>query len=452
MQFVKTYWISLLCGVLAIGFVAAATMGMMSTEIEQKLEEKVRNAGTIDSLSRNAQNEDTIAAAARQGQLFERAYSQAMEEAREINRRQPLIDKVFPKPANALTTPFDFLDAYKRAVINLRTQLSAGMPPSDAEIENERINIEEQQRLEEQAAGEAEQGDLFGNPGQEPRRGGRRGSGPSGPMGNPYNMGGRMSGPMGGMGRMGSGPPSMYGGRGSAGGMGRGNIEFDEDAPQYDPAYRAAVKKARSIRMYVDAEAFHITDVLNVEQAPEVSELWYAQMLLWIQQDIVRAIAQFNEQAAANVATEDAYVEQMPIKRLEQILVHDYRVPDQPIAFPAPLFAQQRKPIVPEDSFTGRESDDEFDVVRFTVVVWVDQRQLLQVIDVLSRANFYQCVDVDYQSPTPENLSNLYMFGTDPVVRAKLQFEGYFSRTAYKEWMPPDVRQQLGIDPPDEDD
>jgi hypothetical protein len=211
--------------------------------------------------------------------------------------------------------------------------------------------------------------------------------------------------------------------------------------PKYNPELRATVRRAKSVRMYVDEDAFHITDVVRDVTAPEDDRLWYAQMTLWIQQDVAKALAELNEKAAQS-AGGTASVTQLPVKRLESIRVAGYRLAGGAIVFPPSIGAGGGgggANQVPR-GFTRKVSGDDFDVVAFNVTVWVDQRVLPQVIDAITRQNLYQCFNISFDAVTPPPRM---LFGDAPVIQARLQFEGSFARAIYKTLMPPGVVSQL---------
>ena len=84
-------------------------------------------------------------------------------------------------------------------------------------------------------------------------------------------------------------------------------------------------------------------------------------------------------------------------------------------------------------------------MLHFTVTVFVDQRELLDLIDHISRKNFYKCVELDYRKLDPKDEAGGYMYGTGPVIRAKIRFEAYMARPLYAPLMPKAVRDILGI-------
>jgi hypothetical protein len=218
------------------------------------------------------------------------------------------------------------------------------------------------------------------------------------------------------------------------------------DEPKYDPVFRAQVQKAKSILCYYDEATFHVAPFVDETGAPPLERMWFAQVALWIQQDVVNALAELNRKAADQVTKTDPCVQHVPVKRLVALRVLGYELPGTRLVFPqAASRATDPLPAgVGGPSFTGRKCDDEYDVVRFVVSVVVDQRDVLKVIDSISRVNFYQCVGAHYEAVDDQVAqAQGYFYGTDPVVKAALEFEGYLAREVYGELMPPAVQKLL---------
>jgi hypothetical protein len=60
--------------------------------------------------------------------------------------------------------------------------------------------------------------------------------------------------------------------------------------------------------------------------------------------------------------------------------------------------------------------------------------------------NFYQLVGLEYTTLVAGSQDGDYVYGSAPVVRATLDFEGYMARKVYKALMPADVLKDLGIE------
>jgi len=422
MQFIKLHLISIACGVVGLAAVVAAVMGMTNDAVKVEMQKRIGEAGVINRLKADPKNDAIIAAERERVKQFEQEVAATLEEAKRLNRRTPLMEGVFPRPAT-ISTPFQLQEQYRKAIAALPVRLDAGDVPNELEIREELDNVNElreREKEQEQEGGGTEPAIQLGQeqssyPPAQP-------SAPMAPMGGARTRGYGQGMPGGGV----QGLPSQ--------------ITTDTSGePKYNPTYRACVSKAKSIRCYANAQSFHESPIATADFAPPVTEMWFAQVSLWIQQDVVEALAALNDEAAQQSAEEEPYVEMMPVKRLESIRVLGYRLRGGFLPFRANEQGNTGTLTTPA-SFTGRVSDEDFDVVPFVLTLVVDQRDLLRVIDRVTRQNFYQCVSCEY-GPAPEEAG--YMYGTEPAVRAVLGFEAYMSREVYQEWMPPEVLETL---------
>lgn len=451
LQFIKTHWVLLLCGLVALGAIGGAVLGMSSDEVVKEMNAEISRtgAGGIRGLQSKPKNEEIIAKEKRRGELFEEEYVKTVEEAKRINKREVLMDGVFPKEEKT-ATPYEFKQKYAKTMRVLYAQLNAGTLPTEAEIQEEAQNVEDLLLLEAEQKAEEEEDEA----GRAPRApgGGRL----TAPRANPMVGGGGGRTMPGGGGRMmpsGAGRmmPGRMGGFVGPGGPGVGRIPQVSAArsgePKYDAVYRAQVSKAKSILCYYDETSFHVSPIAYQEDAPTPEDMWEAQVGLWIQEDVVKAIAELNQEAAEQVADGDACVEYVPVKRLVGLRVLGYEVPKLGrLVFPA-ASGEVQLAGAGGPSLTGRKCNEQYDVVRFVVQVVIDQRDVLQLIDRISRVNFYQCLGADYEVVDHNIAINQgYFYGTDPVVTATLEFEGYMAREVYEELMPPAIRKLLGID------
>ncbi|MBK9127105.1 MAG: hypothetical protein IPM13_04825 [Phycisphaerales bacterium] len=422
LDLLKSHWITLVSGVVALGAVVILVLGMMRTNVVEEMNRHKALAGEISSLMSGAKHEGMITAEKERGTKFDEQYRAALETARSINKRDPLLPGVFPRPASQAVA-FQFQDAYKQRFLMLPRELQGGGPPTQQEIQDEAERLAEEIRRKK---GELSL-DLPPGPLPPPA--------PPAPGADPREP-----------------PPSPAMGPGQATATG---------VPAGLAEQNAAVRTARSIRMYVEATgsraAFQISPIIASLEAPSARDMWYAQVGLWIQEDVVRALAGLNAEAAARLKAEDAHVGNMPVKHLLGIRVLGYLTktgqlvrldamrsdtsgPGQPVIAAGTPMPGELKP-----SFTGRTSDDQFDVVRFSVQLIADQRDLLRVADAITRANFYQLVSLNYDAGPVGGQDGPYLYGDAPVVRATYDFEGFMARKAYEELMPEDVRKDLGI-------
>ena len=442
MAFIKTHLISLIAAVATLAFIAIGILGMMSDSVVKKMEQCTLVAGQIRTLRAAPKNNAIIEAEAERNRAFEEQYNKTREVTERINRREPLIAGVFPTVERDKLV-YDFRDEYVRALDRLpRGELEGGDLPNQREIQDAVDDVEEllEQKREQEAEGGGAAPPIGTTPSQRRQR---RTTAP------PVSVAG-MGAPRP------SGPPGTasisVGGMGAAG-TGAAPRAAGGD-PKYDPNARAAITKARGIRCYVSVDpaksSFHISPIWDPAAKPTPDQMWYAQVGLWIQQDVVDAIADVNEQAAKQLPEDEAYVENMPVKRLQSVHVLGYLTENGPVAFMSQSGGPSGGPggTILKPSFTGRSSNKEYDVVRFQVVVVVDQRALLKLIDHFTKQNFYQSVGLSFQAITAkdQDYRQGYLYGTAPVVRATLDFEGYMARIVYQKMFPAEVREQLGID------
>lgn len=445
MAFIKAHVISLVCGVAALAFITVAVLGMMSDTVVQEMEQQASVRMKISSLRSSAKNEACIQAEAERCQRSEEQYNAVQEVVKGINAREPLMSGVFPKIERDAIA-FNFRDAYREALARLpHGELEGGDLPSPAEIQDAQTDVAE--LLERAQQEEAEGGPTAPPIGRSAQR---TSAAPPTPVGVSTVAGmDRSRGARGGGGVLSVGGPGPVAG---AGAVGRGSQGGD---PKYDPIARANITKARNIRCYVSTNparpSFHISPIWDLGARPTEKEMWYAQVGLWVQQDVVAAVAELNDEAAKRLKPEDAHVENMPVKRIEAICVQGYWTGRQPVVFPVDSTAQVTVPgsMEMKATFTGRKCDAQFDVIRFKVVLVVDQRDLQKVIDAVTRKNFYKCIGVSFAAVTPADRdeSEGYLYGPAPVVRAVLDFEGYMARNVYEKLFPAEVREALGITP-----
>ena len=421
MAFIKTHLISLLSGVAALAFITVALLGMMSDNVVKKMEGRSGIGRQFRSLKSTAKNQACIDAEKSRGQRFEQEFNDTQAVTQRINERQPLLEGVFPTIEREKAA-YDFRDKYRRAIRQLpRGSLVGGDLPTEFEIQEARNDIAE--LLEQEAQKRLEGGAVAPSvdtllPGR-----GRRGTF--------------------------AGPAVK-----SVAQSGSKNVD-----PKYDVNMRARVTKARGIRCYCSSEesdsaTFHISPIWNPELKPSAEEMWYAQVGLWIQQDVVAAVAELNEEASRRLKKpEQVYVENMPVKRIKSIRVMGYWTEDGPLLFGSVgRSAGSGDASLIKDTFTGRKSDRQFDVVRFRVTAVVDQRELLKLVDQVTKKNFYQLVGLKFSTITPEDkgYQDGYLYGAAPVVQATMDFEGYMARSVFEKLFPVKVRQRLGIAANDE--
>jgi hypothetical protein len=411
MQFLKAHWITLACGLVALLAIGFLGLGMTRKNVVEEMSRRVGEASEIDSLKSSPKNQEAIDAEVERGKKFEEEYNSTVREAERINKREPLRTGVFPVPASDQVA-YNFQELYQDKLYELPRALLAGGPPTPEEVQDEVERLAEaKRRKDEQIAPDEPSAAAPGAPPSQP---------PGAAPGTP--------------------PPEAPG-----------------TAKGSEAELRAAIRKARNIRMYAEMTAqrscFHISPIVQLQRVPPVEEMWEAQVGLWVQQDVVNAIRKLNDEAAEQLPEKDRHVEFLPVKRLLDIRVFGYvSAAGQLVHFGASAAiggggvapaAKYRSPDY-RPSFTGRKGDENFDVITFGLAAVIDQRDVLRLGDRITRENFYQLTSIQYDALPPGSGEGVYFYGGAPVVLVTMNFEGYMARKAYKEMMPPEVLRELG--------
>ncbi len=451
--FIKGNWISLTCGVAAAAGVAVAVLGLLDDSVEAAMQERVQKAGEISRLRSSPQNADTIEAEQRRTKEFEEKYAEALDYVAEKNQREPILAGVFPTPRDD-TLRLEFKEKYTTELYKLPRMLNAGDRPSLREMRNEAEILEDIARRKAEREAEAGAPLIAAPPiptGRAAAAGGGGRMAPGGGRAAP-GRGGRMAPGAGRAAPTGRAPtPAVGAPLPDAGMQGAAPRPAQEVQVTPEAELRAAVRKARGVPMYAtmneQAPSFHVSPIIASPQAPSERQMWYAQLSLWIQQDIVSAIRVVNDAAAQRLPEGDASVANMPIKHLLDLCINGY-INRAGVLVPFPTLVQpsfDESSSAGEISFTQRRSDEQFDVLQFTLTAIVDQRDLTALVDAITRENFYQLIDLDFRSVPPDaERADGYYYGGEPIVEATLTFEGYLTHKVFKEMMPKAVLQDLG--------
>jgi hypothetical protein len=208
---------------------------------------------------------------------------------------------------------------------------------------------------------------------------------------------------------------------------------------------------ARSIYCYAGKESLDArTEITETNQTPTVDQMWYAQVSLWLQEQVIGALAKFNDEVAGGLPEEDRWVANLPVKHLVQIRMGNY-VGSGPAggsgrrgASPGGDSAQGVALLTAEASsaFTGRGSQDDVHVVRFLIELVVDARDILRVIDAISKSGYCTPLSVKYVEEIAEPTSH-FVYGSAPTVRLTLVYEACFLRSSYDKWLPDPVKMAI---------
>ncbi len=295
--------------------------------------------------------------------------------------------------------------------------------------------------------------------------------------------------------------PSTY----SPGAGGGGLSEADRKAIEGQKSARAEemlVDRARSIHLYADTEIlstgfpFQVGNWSLARGLPTFKQIWDGHMELWIQQDIVRAIALANEVDQAGRSVIDG-----PVKRLISIDVIPGYVGletlggmsvrgsiktssgggggaagyggGQPYGGgggqPAGGYggggaigggaegAPAASAGSPDEALSvdynagpsGRTSNVIYDVKHARMVAIVDYQQLPKLFDAINEVNFMTVLDCQIQDVDEyDALLEGYVYGSGDAVQVDMLIETIWLREWTKQWMPDEIKTKLGISDP----
>lgn len=405
-DFLKRQVFLIVCGAVAAGSIGLGLMGMSKMSVVQEgVQEAADMAQKLPGLRRGTDgpiNGDAIDAQHQRIEKVQAYHQQVLDWARQRNRYQPLMEDCFPNPDRDRKRAFR--DAYKERFNELRKKMRSGEVAGPEEINEAQVLIQE----------EAKADLAFGIDQSE------------------------------------------------AGGAAEPATDEDEKPLQYpsglltnhgaktDPAARANLIKARSMYCYAGPATFEIFNLDGI--APDVNDMWDAQVSLWIQQSVIDALSEVNDRQAKALrdAGHSPWVGLLPIKEVVSIRTSPYIIEGaESKGYSGPT---GDRPATPPSSsaetFTHTASNDLFEVVQFTVKLVVDARQLPTIIEALGKDNAHTLLRLVYEDVTGDDntlLMNGKIYGSQPTVRAVLDFETVFFGELYRDIMPDGIRGDLGL-------
>ncbi len=434
MQWVKSHLtlvITIAIGVLGLTGLA---LGIVMSDVAEQMGQ---DQATLTSLSSSkGTNADAIEAARKNAAQVRALLEKGLKEFESIGNHTPILPDVFPKVNPGDASPYKFKPLYNEALKAMLARLDAVDQPSEREYQREQEAIANALERQRRAA----------TLGTDPKIKTTRPAGTPGAGLRPAP-----SAPPPGVGALSRSPSALE------------NMT-PEQLVQENPRVRASIKKARSGRCYANNNTFMLPELLTKDDAPTVEAMWYAQMMLWIEQDLVNALAAVNDSVAqALPAGEKRWVGNMPVKHVQKIFVGNY-VPPAPAEGAATgrsfniggAGAQGGPPNDASSVFTKRGSDGSVDAVQIVLDLYINPLYMPAIIAEISRAGFYTPLLINYEAHSPIPSTDLvgYVYGSEPVIHATMLFEGCFLRSKYEKWMPAEVataikegRAAMGVGP-----
>ncbi len=422
-----------LAGIAGLGLMLWGMAGMSKVQAEMAKAQRLHS--DLEGVAKKATQPKAIDAEKERIERVREDHSKVMAHFGERCAREQLVENLLPDPGKgpaAKNMRYDFRGAYQQAMKGFLVRLNAVQPPTQEEIADVTDFLKKKQ-LEE-----AE----FADPEEPPNRGGARGA---------------------------PGPRDS--------GSSQKSSMPERDGPQSTQAYwkavaelaereatmLASISKARDKYCYASLDRGGSFDLHSIfintdDSAPGLREIWDAQLLYWIESDIVEALAGVNDRAAARLADlkakadpptaatmDDPWIGNLPVKDVLSIRVSDYIFEDD--SAPPARRAEQgdRPPQHPHAAYTHLASGPMFDVMNVRVRLAIDIRQLPVILDALSHDRYYTILGVSYQAVSPSLSFKGKIYGPQPVVRATIDLQTYMYYKSYMPLMPLPIREQLGI-------
>lgn len=398
MDWIKAHLHIVASGAVALVAIVLLVVGLLDSKPAEALQTDAREASTLRSLQ--PVNREFIEDAKTRLNETRSRVEATLEQVREISIHEPLRPDVFPSPrSQAIRAAFkrDYLARYRE----LLDMLNAQDRPSEDFIRRFSEQLETQRRQAEEQRG-------IGIGAPRERETGRT------PTARPRED---LSG-----------------------------LPWEE-LVQRDAAARANVQRAQEIYCYASLDSFDPRSAVLDQEWPTDEAMWYGQMSLWIQEDMVRAIAALNEQVAEELP-DHPWVGNLPVKHLISISMDGYATPSAAAGDTAQtgaLGAARRTAGRSErlTPFTQRDTTESIDVIHFTMRLVVDARRIPLVLDRLCSVGFYTPLLINYEATsTPQDL-NGYIYGPDPVVEMTLNMEAAFLRSRYADLIPETAQEEI---------
>ncbi len=205
----------------------------------------------------------------------------------------------------------------------------------------------------------------------------------------------------------------------------------------------------------------------DVNKAPDIIDVWSAQLGYWIQEDVVKAIVETNNSAAANlpqgrtassepvaaapnnrtqgnkISVEDAIIKRLVMTQIKKEYITrtgplpiSSAINPANVAVPAGQLqvedptATQGAPKVFAQSATGRVCNPTYDVMHFVVTVDADAQRFETFMTNLTKGKFITILRADIRGVDRERVQQNahYFYGKNPVVRLTLKCEVLFFR------------------------
>lgn len=427
MDIVKKNWLSIACGVVALIAVIAIFWPISGyyEELEADAKTRAANYSTLEGLANKSRTLPIVAPGEvaepqplnsfptpeviKWGQkLTGQVKSQSQELMKavvELNRHQLLVPGSLPNPSSSIA--FTFREEYNRRMNYdpatqdkgsslASTVLRAGIPPTDLEIK---------EQLERERNAYLQDNQIF----------------EGGKIANKDRIDQELA-------------------------------RLSEALPQ--ELFREA---ANRFQMYISPNAFTVHEPLIRDRStPEPSTIFAAQMQLWIQEDICKAIRAMNGDSKNTMTS--------PVKhllRIEVVLPPGMNLGTQQGSMAMMQQQQQQVAAAPADpggelpkdfafSPTGRTSNGLYDVIHSTVTIRTEADRIPSIVQGMQNNQFQTVIVVEKITPVDSSVEAArgYLYGEKPIVEVTMQVESLYLREWLVPLMPQRIKQAMGIGQP----
>lgn len=214
-------------------------------------------------------------------------------------------------------------------------------------------------------------------------------------------------------------------------------------------------KRAQNHMVYLDEVSLAASTAIQPGKVSNENEIWFAQVGLWIEEDVAKAIVAANKGAknVLDAPVKHLYSLKMPFGG--DMYVRGAAAPGgEGAALPVDA---NGAPQLFAASPTGRACNDLYDVVHFDLELRVDYTKIPQILNELERDRLFTVLTVSVSSVDAAEEKNKggYIYGDQPIAHLSLTCEALFLRswTVDKEnqfknaLMPKAVRQHVGAEP-----
>ncbi len=411
-----------ICGSVAAVSVVAIVLGMLLPDVQASLQKDKSVYDSLKTAAGSAINEAVIEKHRQMQQDVRRRLQRYIAEASRTRDYVPVHPEVFPavRP-DRQNAPFEFRETVRRKQRDLLELLKAKDRPTDEEVRDYENKLKADAKKEERL----------------------RGGGIPAP-GMPV---------MPGEGLLDRGAAPVRG-RLPADGMGgaidRSRTLLEIPAEQLireNPASGLAVMIARSIYCYASPASLVPQPVLTEQGQPSLESMWRSQVSIWVQEDVIGALAQFNAAVADALPEDQRWVGHLPVKHLVGFTISSMQLaPAGGAAGGAAAVGGEPGGRMSGGGVSGnpgevtgfikRTRQPDIDVVRFQLDLVVEAPRLIEVLEVIAAAGFYTPTRVTYAEVPPNLTLTDYVYGPAPVIRTQVSYEGCLLRSKYARWIP----------------